>query len=141
MQVMFAAMVAVASIMPTIAAPHQGQVKMTMGDQNDRHVNIIVSSDGGAIHIDTQRVGAPGSLFRLSVDRPRAGFSQILSRRNCHYDDQGSVCTIRLRKGNRTFARVLAALRTGRRVHVEIQNAGNMLMSEEASLKDVFAQK
>ena len=126
---------------PGIATGSPGSMReparMTIGDPKAEHVNIIVSPEAGesrALTIQTRRVGAPGSRFRLSVDRGLPLVSAILDAEQCRFDDQGSVCTISYARKSAEYRKVVPALRKGRNARVEIENAGNMAMSRDVSL-------
>ncbi len=115
-------------------------IHMMLGDPQAAHVEITLPRSGAyyeLIRIETRRVGAPGSRFKLTVDQRKLAFATILDQKQCGFDNFGSVCTIVINRGDRLFVPFLQALRTGHTAHLEIENAGNMAMSTDVSLGTV----
>ena len=113
-------------------------MRMTIGDPNAGHIDIAIDRPGvtvSRIAIDMHRVGAPGSRFTLSIgDRPVVA-SFILTDKQCRFDAAGSRCTILIERRDQAFKPLLAAFKSGRRARVTVENAGNIAMSREVSLR------
>ncbi|MEJ0093931.1 MAG: hypothetical protein WDN46_10955 [Methylocella sp.] len=110
----------------------------TFGDPNAGHVDLQVAWVGKtvrAVEIVTHRVGAPGSRFQLKVDGRQVIPPSILSDKECHFDGGGSVCNITVDRKSGAFRTLLAAIRTGTTARVTIENAGNVAMDTDASIR------
>ena len=112
--------------------------RITIGDPNAGHIDIVVKRTRGqarAIAIRLHRVGAPGSRFTLSIGSRPVVAPFILSAMQCRFDVMGSLCDLAIGPRDRGYRPLLAALQSGRRARVTVENAGNMAMSTEVSLR------
>jgi hypothetical protein len=115
-------------------------IRMTIGNPNAEHVDVAIVRAGKvfrAVKIDTRKVGAPGSKFTLSVDGHDVISPVILTEKECHYNETGSICEIVIDRKNSAFGPFLKAFRTGKTARVAIENAGNVAMVTDVSLRSV----
>ena len=112
--------------------------RMTIGDPNAGHIDIVVKrtrAQAQSIAIRLHRVGAPGSRFTLSIGGRLVVAPFILSATQCRFDAVGSLCDLAIGPRDRGYRPLLAALQSGKRARVTVENAGNMAMSTEVSLR------
>lgn len=112
--------------------------RMTIGDPNAGHIDIVVNRIRGqaqSIAIRLYRVGAPGSRFTLSTGGRPVVAPFILSATQCRFDAVGSLCDLAIGPRDRGYRPLLVAFQRGRRARVTVENAGNMAMSTEVSLR------
>ena len=112
--------------------------RMMIGDPNAGHIDIVVKRTRGkaqSIAIRLHRVGVPGSRFTLSIGSRPVVPPFILSATQCRFDGVGSLCDLAIGPRDRGYRPLLAALQSGRRARVTVENASNMAMSTEVSLR------
>jgi hypothetical protein len=115
-----------------------GVTRMTIGDPQAGHIDFAVTRARGSaklIAIHLHRVGAPGSRFTLSIAGRPVVAPFILSEAQCRFDAEGSLCDLAIGRNDRAYRPLLAAFRSGRRARVTVENAGNVAMSTEVSLR------
>jgi hypothetical protein len=124
----------VGAAIDTARAAESGHVQLVAG----KHATIDVptrSAPRAPLTIETSRVGVAGSRLAVTVDgASKPVFATLLSDRQCRFDDQGSRCRISISHRSQTYRALVTAFERGRTAHVEVTNAGSMLMSEDVSL-------
>jgi len=89
-----------------------------------------------AFRLRTTRIGAPGSLITLSIDKaPDKLVSHVFTPEDCRFGDEGAICEITIDGDSRAFADLVAAFKAGRTAHLEVTNAGSATMRSDVSLK------
>ena len=114
--------------------------RMTIGDPSAGHIDIVVKRTRGqaqSIAIHLYRVGAPGSRFTLSIGGRPVVAPFILSAAQCRFDAVGSFCHLVIGPRDRGYRPLLVAFQSSRRARVTVENAGNMAMSTEVSLRSL----
>ena len=117
---------------PASAEP-PGTLRLVAGEPSGRHAVIAVGRE--AVTIETRRAGVVGSVLAVAVDRQRRPiFTQILTDRDCGFDNEGSRCLITLPARGGAARKILSAFRRAREGRIAVTNAGSMQMDETVSL-------
>ncbi len=114
--------------------------RMTIGDPNAGHIDIVVKysrRQAQSIAVRLYRVGAPGSRFTLSIGGHPVVAPFILSATQCRFDAVGSLCLLAIGPRDRGYRPLLVAFQSKKRARVSVENAGNMAMSTEVSLRSL----
>ena len=116
---------------------------MTIGDPNAGHIDNVVKHSRGeaqSIAIRLYRVGVPGSRFTLSIGGRPVVAPFILSARQCRFKAVGSLCLLAIGPRAREYRPLPVAFQSGKRARVTVENAGNMAMSTEVSLRSLAGE-
>ena len=120
------------------AAASSDPVTLLFGAAAERQASFTFRADRmapDALVIETRRVGNPGALLRIWVDRsPTALFERILTEEDCAFDDAGATCRIEIAGDSPAYGRFVASFKRGLEAHVEIRNASVMEMTDDISL-------
>lgn len=112
---------------------------LMFGKPDGEHAEIILSPDKSsdrALVIKTRLVGVAGSRLFLNTDGgTKPLFERILTEDECKFVDNGSVCEVAIAGGTRLYKEAVYAFKRARVLHVGVETAGSMAMSEKVSLK------
>jgi hypothetical protein len=111
--------------------------QLMAGNPSGPNVAFSFGAKEGAerLRIETHQVGNPGAKLSIWVDRSRERlFSRILTADDCKFGDDGARCRLIFPRGGPDYSRFVVAFKRGRTVHVEVQNAAVMQMSNDISL-------
>jgi hypothetical protein len=112
--------------------------RATDGGQSFRaECGVLLGAKEGAegLRIETRQVGNLGAKLSIWVDRSRERlFSRILTADDRKFGDDGARCRLIFPRGGPDYSRFVVAFKRGKTVHVEVQNAAVMQMSNAISL-------
>jgi hypothetical protein len=127
-----------AGLMSTAAMAAEGLVLM-VGPADGTHAEITFSPDKAsdrAIVISTHLVGVTGSRLALNVDRSaNPAYEHIMADGECKFVSDASQCEIAISGSAPEYATLVALFKRGLVVHIEVETAGAMQMSQDATLR------
>jgi hypothetical protein len=116
----------------------QEALNLMFGDPAGEHATVTFSPDktgAQAIVVGTHLVGVAGSRLSLSVDRAGNNIvDHILTAEECKFGDTGSDCSFAIAGDSPEYATLVTAFKRGLKLHIEVENAGSMEMSQDISL-------
>lgn len=133
------ALLAAALAAGALATPAMAEVNLMFGDPAAMHVSITLSPDKAsdtALVVKTRLAGVAGSRVSFSIDRVGNNlFDHLLTTEECKFVDQASECQFSIAGGTPEYDRIVLAFKKGLTLHVEVENAGSMEMSDDISLR------
>lgn len=119
---------------PAFSAP----VSLMVGEPEARNVTFDFAEDRTgpeALVIATRRVGNPGAILTIWIDRSGAPLlKKTLTDEDCGFDDAGAMCRLVVAGDSKDYALFVQSFKAGKSVHVEVMNANVMEMQEDLSL-------
>ncbi len=128
--------------LPTPGEARQS-ARLMAGDHSGANVTFDFGPKGSreGLSVETHRVGNPGALLTISIDRGREKlFSRVLTADDCKFGDDGARCRLVFPRMSPDYRRFVFAFKRGGTAHVEVENAAVMQMSTDISLSG-FARK
>jgi hypothetical protein len=113
---------------------------LTSGKPDGKRADIMFSRDKSsdrAIVIKTTKAGVAGSRLFLEIDRAKQPlFTYIFAEQDCKFEETtGSICELAIAGSDRRYGQIVSGFKRAKTLHIGVETAGSMAMSEDVSLK------
>jgi hypothetical protein len=130
------ALAVLSSAGPSLAAE---PLTLMLGDDASGRAELVFQTEMSAedaFLLKTTRVGAPGSVVTLSIDRSKTPLlTHTFSPDECSFATGEAVCEAEIAGGSPAYRDLVSAFKAGLNAHLTVVTAGQMQMQTDASLQ------